>query len=62
MDLRKRAARTFTLLPNGWMSIKTFGHGGWLVNERIVPLAEGRQIEQGFRTKEPKTGPYHKID
>lgn len=62
MDLKKRAARTFTVLPDGWMRIKTFGYGGRLVNERTVPLEEGRQIKQGYRPKEPKTGPYHRID
>lgn len=63
MDLKKRAARMFTVLPGGWMSIKTFGHGGRLVNEWIVPEAEGRQIEQGYRPKGPRTtSPYRKVD
>lgn len=61
-DESKRAARTFTRLPGGLMCIKTFGHGGQLVNVRILPESEGRQIEQGYRPPEPPYGPYHKVD
>jgi hypothetical protein len=63
VNLKKKAARTFTELPGGLMSIKTFGHGGRLVNERIVPVEEGRQIQQGYRPREQRaTAPYRKVD
>lgn len=61
-NLKKVAARTFHPEPGGNMSIKTYGHGGHLINERIVPESEGRQIKQGYRPKEPPTGPYRKVD
>ena len=63
MKLDAKAARTFTRLPGGLMCIKTFGLGGRLISERVVPEAEGRQIEQGYRPKEQRiTGPYRKVD
>ena len=62
MYMKQKAARTFTRLPGGLMSIKTF-KSGQLVSERIVPEAEGRQIMQGFRPPERRvTGPYRKVD
>lgn len=49
----KKLVRTFTPLAGGLMSIKTFGEGGRLMSERIVPEEEGQQIQQGHRPPEP---------
>lgn len=62
-NLNKRAARTFSPGPDGFMSIKTYGHGGRFINERLVPESEGRAIKQGYRPGEPPiNGPYRKVD
>lgn len=53
----KALARTFASEPGGWMRIKTYGPGGRLMSERIVPEWEGRQIMRGYRPKEPMPGP-----
>ena len=53
----KVLARTFASEPGGWMRIKTYGPGGRLMSERIVPEREGRRIMSGHRPKEPMYGP-----